>query len=117
MSYIEVEIPPSKYWLKTNNHYVLYHDGFNPMIETSFDDKIQNNEAMFFVRLYHENPNLSISWEQRQREIKDDVFRVKIKERYCQKIDYLEEQKTNISSQFYDLCKNTYILCLIYLSL
>ena len=108
--YIEVHTLYTNYWLRKGNHYTLYHDGFKPVIETFLEDRIQNNEIMFFAQLFHENPSLSITRSRQQIEIRDNVFRVKSKERYQQKIDYLEKQKTNISPFFYDLCSKFFLM-------
>ena len=110
MSYIEVETPSSNYWLRKGNHYILYHDGYHPMIETFSKDEIQNNETMFFAQLYQENSNLSKSWIRRQREIKDNVFHIKCELRYLQKIDYLNRQKEHVSPLFYDMCNRFFLV-------
>ena len=112
--YIEIKTPFFNYWLRKGNYYELYgnyHDGFEPEMEISLKDRIQSdNEAMFFVHLYRENQNLSINFVQRQKEIKDNILRIKSKERYQQKIDYLNEQKANISPSFYDLCSKFFLI-------
>jgi thiol-disulfide isomerase/thioredoxin len=68
-------------------------------------DKIQNNEALFFVQLYRDNPDLRINNVQEQKEVKEGIFHVKSEARYNRKVAYLENQKQNVSNLFFDLCK------------
>jgi thiol-disulfide isomerase/thioredoxin len=71
------------------------------------------------VKLYIENPNLRITWNQTKNKFKEDIFLIRCKERYEKETTYLENQKQNVSPLFYDLCKKyffvEYLTNLLYL--
>jgi thiol-disulfide isomerase/thioredoxin len=112
MPYVELKTLSSVYWLRKGNYHV-YSMGENriPTFQT-FDpkDKMQDNEVMFFLLLYANNPELKSKRMQEQNEIEKGIFHIKSKERYNQKLTYLENQKPNISSLFYDLCGKIFMV-------
>lgn len=101
-----------RFWLRKGNYHIFaIGEEQCPKFETFLPaDRIQDNEALFFIWFYQDNPDLKIGEKQKQDEIKTGVFHLKSEERYRQKLACLEKQGRTISPSFYDLCKKNFLV-------
>ena len=96
------------FWLRKGECYhIIGENNHIPIFRCDNDTSM--NEATFFNKLYENKIDLVYSpfnpdWQQIKDELDKNVHHLKAKERYEKKLAYLEEQKKNLSSHFYDLC-------------
>jgi len=96
------------FWLrKGESYHIIGESNHIPLFQCATDTSM--NEAVFFNKLYENKIDLVYSffnpdWKQIKKELDENVYSLKAKERYEKKLAYLEEQKQNLSPYFYDLC-------------